>query len=428
MHGSWCLLIATIFILLTLFFSVSHLALRHVSWVKLEEAFLAQGCPQRVQTLRDRQSKLVSSTATLRLLSSLVLPLCVVYYLALDDGGAGVLLLVEAFIISALMLSVFSVAIPYTWAKYAGTSLLVRCYPVLRLLEWIVWPLTAALDFIDPVIRRLAGVSVDQSNDRLDEKQEELLNVVEEGEKEGVVDEEEREMITSVLEFRDTTTGEIMTPRTEVVGIDTRSSLSEAVEIVMNKGHSRYPVYEGTIDKVVGLLYAKDLLSEVNHPDGISDIRHRLREPFFVPESKTVRDLLHDFQNQKIHVAVVLDEYGGTAGLVTIEDVLEELVGEIVDEYEPPQSQPIKKINENTIEVDARFEVDQLNDEFDLKIPDSADYETLGGFAFSKLGYIPKAGETFEHENLHFTIIDAGDRKINRLQVVITPHQEEPQD
>jgi CBS domain containing-hemolysin-like protein len=295
-------------------------------------------------------------------------------------------------------------------------------------LEWIVWPLTAALDFIDPVIRRLAGVSVDQSNDRLDEKQEELLNVVEEGEKEGVVDEEEREMITSVLEFRDTTTGEIMTPRTEVVGIDTRSSLSEAVEIVMNKGHSRYPVYEGTIDKVVGLLYAKDLLSEVNHPDGISDIRHRLREPFFVPESKTVRDLLHDFQNQKIHVAVVLDEYGGTAGLVTIEDVLEELVGEIVDEYEPPQNQPIKKINENTIEVDARFEVDQLNDEFDLKIPDSADYETLGGFAFSKLGYIPKAGETFEHENLHFTIIDAGDRKINRLQVVITPHQEEPQD
>jgi len=426
--GSWCLLIATIFILLTLFFSVSHLALRHVSWVKLEEAFLAQGCPQRAQTLRDRQSKLVSSTATLRLLSSLVLPLCVVYYLAMDDGGAGVLLLVEAFIISALMLSVFSVAIPYAWAKYAGTLLLVRCYPVLRLLEWIVWPLTAALDFIDPVIRHLAGVSVDQSNGRLDEKQEELLNVVEEGEKDGVVDEEEREMITSVLEFRDTTTGEIMTPRTEVVGIDTKSSLSEAVEIVMNKGHSRYPVYEGTIDKVVGLLYAKDLLSEVNHPDGISDIRHRLREPFFVPESKTVRDLLHDFQNQKIHVAVVLDEYGGTAGLVTIEDVLEELVGEIVDEYEPPQSQPIKKINENTIEVDARFEVDQLNDEFDLKIPDSADYETIGGFAFSKLGYIPKAGETFEHENLHFTIIDAGNRKINRLQVVITPHQEEPQD
>ncbi len=404
------------------------MALRHVSWVKLEEAFLAQGCPQRAQTLRDRQSKLVSSTATLRLLSSLVLPLCVVYYLAMDDGGAGVLLLVEAFIISALMLSVFSVAIPYAWAKYAGTLLLVRCYPVLRLLEWIVWPLTAALDFIDPVIRHLAGVSVDQSNGRLDEKQEELLNVVEEGEKDGVVDEEEREMITSVLEFRDTTTGEIMTPRTEVVGIDTKSSLSEAVEIVMNKGHSRYPVYEGTIDKVVGLLYAKDLLSEVNHPDGISDIRHRLREPFFVPESKTVRDLLHDFQNQKIHVAVVLDEYGGTAGLVTIEDVLEELVGEIVDEYEPPQSQPIKKINENTIEVDARFEVDQLNDEFDLKIPDSADYETIGGFAFSKLGYIPKAGETFEHENLHFTIIDAGNRKINRLQVVITPHQEEPQD
>ena len=120
-------------------------------------------------------------------------------------------------------------------------------------------------------------------------------------------------------------------------------------------------------------------------------------------------------------MAVVLDEYGGTAGVVSIEDILEELVGEIVDEYEPPQAEPIRKIDEHTIEVDARCEVDELNDEFDLSIPEDDSYETIGGFAFSKLGFIPQAGDTFVHDNLEFTIIDAEQRKINRLRIVINP-------
>jgi magnesium and cobalt exporter, CNNM family len=336
--------------------------------------------------------------------------------------------LLAAFAISVFILNIFSVAIPHAWAKYAGTGLLVHCYPVLRFLEWAGWPLTTVFAWIDPLVKRLAGISEDQANSRLDEKQEELLNVVEEREKEGVVDEEEREMIASVLEFRDTTAGEIMTPRTEVSGIEADTSLSEAVEIVILEGHSRYPVYKETIDNISGMLYAKDLLKELNRPEGSGDISHYLRKPFFVPESKKLRSLLHNFQNQKVHVAVVLDEYGGTAGLVTIEDILEELVGEIVDEYEPPQPEPIKKIDEYTIEVDARYEVDELNDELDISIPEDEDYETIGGFIFAKLGHIPMTGETFEHENLQFTVIDAGERKINRLRIVITPPNEEPQD
>lgn len=419
--GSWCLFVAVISVLLTLFLSAINQALRNIAWVKLDEAFSKKGHPQRTQIMRQHLAQLIFATATLRLFVNLVLMLCILSYWYSPDAPHSIGTLLKAFAVSALILSIFSVAIPHAWGKHAGTPMLVYCYAPIRLIEWTCWPLTTLLQFIDPVVRRLAGLSKEDSQERLEEQQEELLNVVEEREKAGVVDEEEKEMIASVLEFRDTTSGEIMTPRTEVIGIEATSNLSQAVEIVIQHGHSRYPVYEESIDNIIGILYAKDLLREINHPDNSVDIRQRLRKPFFVPESKSLRDLLHNFQNQKVHLAVVLDEYGGTAGLVTFEDILEELVGEIVDEHELPKAQPIKQISEYVIEVDARIEVDELNDQFDLNIPEDEDYETLGGFIFARLGYIPKAGEAFSHENLNFTIIDAEQRKINRVRIVITP-------
>lgn len=429
-YGSWCLLpLAWGALLLTMFFSAANLALRQVAWVKLAEAFSRQRRPERIKFVRNRLGYLIAATSTLRLLVNLGLLLCLLHYFAVDETGAGEtggFWFLKAFVISAGALVVFSHAIPHSWAKYGGTSVLVRAYWLLRILDVIGWPVTAALHLVDTAIGRLAGASPEANNGRLEEKQEELLSVVEEGQKQGVVDEEEREMIVSVLEFRDTTVGEIMTPRTEVVGIEAELDLAGTVEIVIAEGHSRYPVYDGSIDKIVGMLYAKDLLYDLKDPATSAGIGQRLRKPYFVPESKTLRDLLHDFQNQKIHLAVVLDEYGGTAGVVTIEDILEEIVGEIVDEYEPPQTEPLKKIDAHTIEVDARYEIDQLNDEFDLHIPEDEDYETIGGFAFAQLGYIPQTGERFQHENLEFSVIDAGPRKINRLRISIAAEPEGP--
>jgi CBS domain containing-hemolysin-like protein len=150
-----------------------------------------------------------------------------------------------------------------------------------------------------------------------------------------------------------------------------------------------------------------------------------MRPAYFVPETKPLRILLHEFQNQKLHVAVVLDEYGGTAGLVTIEDILEELVGEIADEYEEAPPQSIKRISENTIEVDARIHIDELNSEFETELPEDEDYDTLGGFVFSHLGYIPKTGESFEWSNLKFYIASAETRKINRIRVEKIPQASE---
>jgi CBS domain containing-hemolysin-like protein len=142
-----------------------------------------------------------------------------------------------------------------------------------------------------------------------------------------------------------------------------------------------------------------------------------MRDAYFVPETKPLRVLLHEFQNQKLHIAVLLDEYGGTAGIVTIEDILEELVGEIADEYEDSTPESIKQIDENTIELDARTYIDDLNRDFELYLPEDEDYDTVGGFVFSHLGYIPKAGETFAYENVNFTIVAAEPRKIKRLRI-----------
>ena len=157
------------------------------------------------------------------------------------------------------------------------------------------------------------------------------------------------------------------------------------------------------------------------------ELKEKIRPAYFVPESKPLRDLLHEFQNQKLHIAVVLDEYGGTAGIVTIEDILEEVVGEITDEYEKTPTEPFKQIDDLTFEVDARMYIDEANDELDIELPEDEDYDTIGGFVFSHLGYIPKVGETFDYENLMITVTAAGPRVVKKLKIKKNPVEEAQQ-
>jgi CBS domain containing-hemolysin-like protein len=231
------------------------------------------------------------------------------------------------------------------------------------------------------------------------------------------VDKEEQEMIENILELSETRADEIMTPRTDIVAVEVNSDLQKVLETISNAGHTRVPVYEGNIDNIIGLVYAKDLLGEIGKDSAKFKLRDRIREAYFVPETKLMRVLLHEFQNQKLHVAVVLDEYGGTAGIITLEDILEELVGEITDEYEKTRAEPIRRIDADTVEVDARTYIDDVNDRFGLNLPEEEDYDTIGGFVFSRLGYIPKNNETFEYENLKFTITGAEPRRIKRIKI-----------
>jgi putative hemolysin len=208
-----------------------------------------------------------------------------------------------------------------------------------------------------------------------------------------------------------------MTPRTDLIAINIKEGLEGVLKTISDAGHSRIPVYENNIDNIIGLVYAKDLLSEIGKDISGFKLLDKMRDAYFVPETKPLRDLLHEFQNQKLHIAVVLDEYGGTAGIVTIEDILEELVGEIVDEYEETPQQEFKRIDETTVDIDARMHIDDLNEEFDIALPEEEDYDTVGGFVFSHLGYIPKTGETFEHKGLEIAITAAETRKIIRIKI-----------
>ena len=247
-------------------------------------------------------------------------------------------------------------------------------------------------------------------------------DVVSEGERHGAVDEEEKEMIESVIELTDTHVEEIMTPRTDVVALAKDADLGTVLSTIRAKGHSRIPVYDGTIDTILGVLYAKDLLQL---EDGTPfDLTAVMRKVLFIPESKLVRELLHEFQERKVHIAVVLDEYGGTTGLVSIEDILEELVGEIRDEFDPTAPVELKRIDDHTVEVDARMRIDELNDDLKIELPEDEDYETLGGFVFSRMGRIPKVGEHCAHNNINIEVIAAEPRRVTRLRLNIASPSE----
>ncbi len=402
----------------TLLFSVNAQALLIFSRVKLQDAFKEINKEDLSDCLAENAERLSLSCSLYRIVLNIgILFSLLILFAALRKEALIFTDYLLAFIISMAIFSVFSVAIPHAWAKYAGEKVLSRTYKILMFFAAIASPVLYTLKFYDAVIRRLAGVVETTPEEQQEERQEEFLNGLEQHRMKGVVDEEEQEMIENVLELSDTAADEIMTPRTDIVAVEVNCDLQTVLKTINTAGHTRVPVYEENIDKIIGLIYAKDLLTEIGKDPADFKLRDKLRDAYFVPETKPLRALLHEFQNQKLHIAVVLDEYGGTAGIVTLEDILEELVGEITDEYEKSPPEPIKKIDQNTIEVDARTYVDDLNDQFELNLPEDEDYETIGGFVFSHLGYVPKTGESFDYENLKFTIATAEARRIKRIRI-----------
>lgn len=414
----WAVLLICLFVGATLFFSVNAVALRIFSHLRLQEAFKAANRENLTNGVVRNAERLILTCSLYRLIfSACVLLLLVTIFSAFRQGNLRISDYVFMFVIALAIFSVFSLAIPHAWAKYAGEKILSRTYKLLMLLAVIASPVLYIWNLTDGLVRRLAGVAETTPEERQEEKQEEFLTGLEQRRMEGVVDKEEQKMIESVLGLSEATADEIMTPRTDIVAVELNSDLQTILETINKAGHTRVPVYEENIDNIVGLVYAKDLLSEIGRNPADFNLRGKMRNAYFVPETKPLRVLLHEFQNKKQHIAVVLDEYGGTAGIVTLEDILEELVGEITDEYEETPSEPIKQIDENTIEVDARTYVDDLNDQFELGLPEDEDYDTLGGFVFSRLGYIPKTGESFDYEELKFTIAAAETRRIKRIRI-----------
>jgi CBS domain containing-hemolysin-like protein len=401
----WLILSFCILIPLSLFFGLNTLAR-----LKLQDAFRKAEKESLIDEFLSNAELLTIVCGLMRIITNTGIIFLLVFLLRQHHFAL-------TFILAVCIIELFSLVIPHAWAKHTGEEILPATYPFLKLMLFVAKPLLVFFRLHDKFVRRLAGVQDADPEQAQDQRQEEILSVVEQGRIEGVVDEEEMEMIENVLELDETAAEEIMTPRTDLIAINIKDDLSVILETIRDKGHSRIPVYEETIDNIIGLVYAKDLLTEIGKDLTAFNLKSKIREAYFVPESKPLRDLLHEFQNQKLHIAVVLDEYGGTAGIVTIEDILEEVVGEITDEYEKTPTQPFKQIDELTFEVDARMYIDEANDQLDIKLPEEEDYDTIGGFVFSHLGYIPKVGDTFDYENLTVTVTAAGQRVVKKLKI-----------
>jgi len=324
-----------------------------------------------------------------------------------------------AFFLAGILTLLVSVAIPHAAAKYAGAEMIGFFVRPLHAIHSVMRPVTRMMHGVDHVVAKAAGASGDTPTSQTvnDEIHQEILQVVQEGAKEGVVDKQERQIIESVIQFRDTTAAQIMTSRPEVVGININAKLDEVKTALEESGHSRIPVFDGTLDQIVGILYARDLLKHLGRTSDKFDIHSAMRPAYYVPETKPLRDLLQDFRLQKVHLAIVLDEYGGTAGLVTIEDILEELVGEISDEYEGTDQPMLKQMNDTTWEADARVYIDELNRMIGLNIPEDAGYDTLGGFVSTTLARIPTKGTVFTHESNQYTILDAEPQRVKRVKI-----------
>jgi len=402
----------------TLFFSLSCVSLHTFSRSKLYEICKAGNRRNDAKIISDKAEQLILASSLYRLvLNMLILLLLIAFFSAEKTSAPAIGDYAAAFAIAAIIFIIFSLAVPHAWAKYAAEKTLLHTCKILIVFAFAAAPLIYFVKIYDGLVRRLAGVPQPNLEEDHEEKQEEFLTDLEEHRIEGVVDTEEKHMIEKVLELSEKTANEIMTPRTDIIALRTGSDLTTTLDTITKAGHSRIPVYENNIDNIIGFIYAKDLLGIT--PDNIQNfkLREKIRQPFLVPETKTLRKLLREFKMKKKHIAVILDEYGGTSGLVTLEDILEELVGEISDEYEIEEPQYIKIMDEKNIDVDARTAIDDLNDQCELNLPEDEDYDSIGGFVLSYLGYIPKTGETFDTENLRFTITSAQTRKINRIRI-----------
>jgi putative hemolysin len=288
-----------------------------------------------------------------------------------------------------------------------------------RILAPLVWLLTT----LTQAITRLFGIA-DSQQERV--TAEELMILVERGSEQGVIEAEEQQMIGAVLELGERRVHEVMIPRIDIKAVPLTASFDEMIDVIVGEGHSRIPVYDETIDNVSGILYAKDLLPALAKGEQ-PDIRSLLRTPQFVPESISVDDLLHSFQRSKVHIAIVLDEYGGTAGLVTIEDLIEEIVGEIQDEYDVEEEPMIVPVSENEARVDGRASVDDLGEHFSVELngADSDEYDTVGGLVYHLIGGVPTVGDVVEVDGLTLTVETTDGRRVGKVLVVKKTADEE---
>jgi len=356
---------------------------------------------------------LASAVAAVSIVTVVAEPLRGIALIA--DQADTIALLLVTFIVSVVSI-VLGELIPKGFALANPDRIALAVSGPITLFAKIVSPLVAVLVLLTKIISKPFGIDPTRTPEL---SAAEIRLIVEQGSQQGVLEAEEEQMISAVMSLSDSKLHEVMVPRIDIVAIDQEASFDDAVTLVLTEGHSRTPLYKESVDHIVGILYAKDLLRIIAAGGPRPRLRDIMRPALFVPESQSVDDLLHELQRRRVHMAIVLDEYGGTAGLVTIEDLLEEIVGEIQDEFD--EEEPMKvMVRDGEAILDGRADIDLLGELVNppLELEDDEEYDTVGGFVYHRIGRVPVVGDTVAVDRFGITVIKVTGRRVGKVRVI----------
>lgn len=413
------LVLLAFLLMLSGFFSASETAVTSLNRLKVKQ--MQQKGVKGVDVivrLVDRSNRMLSTTLLGNNLANTAATAIATELVVQAFGGAGVTAVIT--VVMTTLILIFGEITPKTFASHNSEAVAIKLGGALLILSTVLYPVLKALNIVTTAIIRVFGGEIQTAVPFVTE--EELRTLLKVGHEEGLIHRQESQMIDSIFEFDDMYVYEVMIPRIDVTAIDIAGEMEDVVKVVAETGFSRVPVYEGNVDNIVGVIYAKDLLKTTTSNGADSDIGRLMKDPYFVPESKKLSDLLREMRREKVHIAIVLDQYGGTSGLVTIEDIVEEIIGEIKDEFDEVQT-PIVKNEDGTLTMSGRMSVEELRDECGIDLP-YEDYRTIGGLVFDILGRLPRQGDRAVLSSLEVEVTKVHKRRIIEMKMYSQQNEE----
>ncbi len=403
----------------TAFLSVNRIRVRNLAEDGNKRAAL-------VMSMLEKQNKLISSLLVGNNIVNISAS-AIATKVATDifnDAGVGI-----ATGVMTLLVLVFGEVIPKNLAAAHAEGWAMTVAPFIRAVSILLAPIVLLLTLLSDGMVRFSKKYDDDDDPTITEDEFRILVNV--GQEEGVFDESESEMINSIMEFDEIIVKEIMVPRIDIVGLDGEDNVNEALRLIIDGGHSRIPVYEDSIDNIVGILYAKDIFAHLGEDFDQLQVKTLMRQPYYIPETKKVDDLLEELRMKKVHMAIILDEYGGTSGLITIEDLLEEIIGDIQDEFDAEEDLIVKH-SDAVLVADARTPIHDVEEAFDMELDEDiledSEADTIGGLAFEHLGGIPEKGDEVTVDRFHIRVVDVEGRRITKVEVLLLPSKEQDDD
>ena len=400
--------------ILAAFFSAAETLLNRLT--RNEILNIAEAGGKRYEILASllRDSRRYSATIIIAK-SGLIVSIVVIFMSMVNVGPPRIRSVIGA-ILAAIVIVVITELIPKNYVRGSSENSTIHALRFLRVAYWVLYFVIKPLTLLGYFGVRILGGKVESEQDNI-VSPEELETVVNVGDSQEILEAEEREMISRILDLPDIVAREIIIPRTDMVCLEVSTSEEEVLRTAIGSRHSRIPVYEETIDYIIGILNVKDMLDYWAEGKPI-DLKGLVtdRPPFFTPESKKISELFRDLRANKQHMAIVVDEYGGTAGVVTLEDIIEEIVGEIQDEYDSDELDECIPLGENLYSVDTRMSIDNLNEQLGTQL-ESENVDTIGGFVVDYFGKVPAQGDELSHQGIEFTVLEADERRVHRIQI-----------